>query len=280
MPALSSLARGFSRVISCIMSVFRYILFLAVLLSYARSAEAVVYQYFDDQGTLIITNVLPGQKPPPRLPYEKAQSAPVQKFREADLDFRNDVSYDFYPVRAHTFQEAVMATNMYGPFDNAENKRFAAQTRWNVGWAYKMDSNYRVERRHVYASLKLYDVEFSSNITVLLPALTEDSALSDHDFMLWEEFVRGLLAHEHDHVALIRDASYREDAIRNITSIRELTLDYNPAAVTEDAIRDAVQEKTAQIGHALIREIKERNDEYDRVTEHGLKPGMRQEFFR
>ncbi|MDA8433241.1 MAG: DUF922 domain-containing protein, partial [Nitrospiraceae bacterium] len=109
---------------------------------------------------------------------------------------------------------------------------------------------------------------------------TEDSVLSDHDFVIWQEFVRGLLSHEHDHVALIQDPSYRDDAVRRITAIRGLTLDYDPAAVTEDAIREAVQEKTAKIGHDLIREIKARNDEYDRVTEHGLKPGMRQAVFR
>ena len=32
------------------------------------------------------------------------------------------------------------------------------------------------------------------------------------------------------------------------------------------------------MGHNLMKEIKMRNDEYDRVTEHGLKPEMRDVF--
>ncbi len=256
------------------------ILLLAVLFLCARTAEAIVYQYFDEEGTLIVTNIQPGAKSPGPAPRDSYEPKSRQKYPDVMLSFRDDVNYDFYPVTAHTFQEAVMATSMNGPFDARENKRYAAQTKWNMGWSYSMRSTYRTEPPYVRVSLNIYDFRLRSDITVLLPILTEDSSLDEHDLMLWQKFVQVLLEHEHDHVALVKDASYRQEAMRRVSSISEITLDYDPAAVMEEAIKSAVEARTAKIGHDLIREIKSRNDEYDRLTEHGLKPEMRQAFFR
>ena len=266
------------------MRVLGFLSVFVIFFSLTGTSPAVVYQYFDDEGTLIVTNIPPGGKRPAPAADERREQETEQKpkaqYPAIRLDFKDDVYYDFYPVTAHTFQEAVMGTNMNGPFEARENKRYAAQTKWKMGWSYKLRSNYRIERPYVYVSPQIYDVQFRSDITVLLPALTEDSSLSAHDNMLWEKFVQGLLAHEHDHVALIKDASFRQEATRKMSALTEMTLDYDPAAVIEDAIRGAVEAQTAKIGHDLIREIKARNDEYDRLTEHGLKPEMRQVFFR
>jgi predicted secreted Zn-dependent protease len=262
----------------------RALSFFAFLFLFAGTSDAIVYQYFDDEGALIVTNIPPGGKKPVHAPDEargqETGQKPRAQYPDIRLDFSDDVDYDYYPVTAHTFQEAVMGTNMKGPFEARENKRYAAQTKWKVGWSYKLKSDYRLERPRVYVSPEIYDVQFRSDITVLLPALSEDSSLSEHDSMLWEKFVQGLLAHEHDHVALIRDPSYRDEAVRKMSGLGEMTLDYDPSVAVEDAIRSAVEAETAKIGHDLIREIKARNDEYDRLTEHGLKPEMRQVFFR
>jgi len=256
--------------------------FCLLLLFFARPAHAVIYQYFDDEGTLIVTNIPHGPEKAAPAPDRGGEQKiePGEKYTYAGLGFRDDVKYDFYPVRAHTFQEAVMATNMNGPFEAGENKRYAAQTKWNMGWSYKLRSTYVIERPYVRVSPEIYDFEFRSDITVLLPVLTEDSGLSAHDGILWEKFVRGLLDHEHDHVALIKDASFREETMREISAIKEITLDYDTSAALGDEIKSAVEARTAQIGHDLIRGIKKRNDEYDRLTEHGLKPEMRRIYFR
>jgi predicted secreted Zn-dependent protease len=266
------------------MRLFGVLSFFAVFFFLTGTSAAEVYQFFDDEGTLIVTNIPPGAKRPVPAPGEthgqETAQKPGNQYPDIRLDFSDDVYYDYYPVAAHTFQEAVMGTNMNGPFETRENKRYAAQTKWKIGWSYKLRSTYRIERPYVYVSPEIYDVRFSSDITVLLPVLTEDSSLSAHDRVLWEKFVQGLLSHEHDHVALIKDASFRQEAMRKMAALREITLGYDPAAVIEDAIRGAVEAQTAKIGHDLISEIKARNDEYDRLTEHGLKPEMRQVFFR
>ncbi len=266
------------------MRLFGFLSVFVIFFSLPGTSAAVVYQYFDDEGTLIVTNIPPGAKRPVPAPVETHEQetgqTPEKQYPGIKLDFLDDVYYDYYPITAHTFQEAVMGTNMNGPFETRENKRYAAQTKWKMGWSYKLRSTYAIERPYVYVTPEIYDVQFRSDITVLLPVLAEDSSLSAHDRMLWEKFVQGLLAHEHDHVALIKDASFRQEAMRKMSALGEMTLEYDPAAVVEDAIRGAVEAQTAKIGHDLIREIKARNDEYDRLTEHGLKPEMRQVFFR
>jgi len=253
---------------------------LTVLLLQAAMAHATVYQYFDEEGTLIVTNVPHRSKRLVPLPEKKVDRGYEQRSREIRLNFKDDVYYDYYPVSGKTFQEAVMSTNMNGPFEQKDNKRYAAQTKWNMGWSYKFSSSYKAGGSSVYVSLNIYDFEFRSDITVLLPALSEGSALNEHDLALWEKFVQGLLAHEHDHVALIQDASFRAEAKRKISSIRDLSLPYDPSMVLDQEIKNAVESQTAKIGHDLIMEIKGRNDEYDRLTEHGLRPEMRQGFFR
>jgi hypothetical protein len=128
--------------------------------------------------------------------------------------------------------------------------------------------------------VNIFDVEFKSVITVLLPALSEQCVLSENDLALWEKFVQKLLEHEHDHVALIKDPLFGDEAMKKISALRELTIDYVQGMVVDEAIKNAVESQTAKIGHDLIMEIKTRNDEYDRLTEHGMKPDMRSVFFR
>jgi predicted secreted Zn-dependent protease len=266
----ASSARG--NIIRNMRTAIRDILLLALLLCFARAAEAVIYQYFDEEGTLIVTNV-------PDL-SKKPFSQKEEIYHNVALKFRDDVSYEFYPVTGGTFQEAVMNANMTGPIETKDNRRYAAQTRWKIGWSYKLDSTYRIEDNRVRASMNLFDVEIKADIVVLLPALSGQTAFSEHDMALWEQFVQGLLDHEHDHVALIKEMFFRDEATRRIAALRELTLDYVPGMAVGEAIKKTVESRTAEIGHDLIREIRARNDEYDRLTGHGLKPEMRRIFFR
>jgi predicted secreted Zn-dependent protease len=254
------------------MRVFEGIAYFFLFFLFANTANAVIYQYFDEDGTLIVTNV-PEYSKKPAPPEE-------QKYRRSVLNFKDDVFYEFYPAIGGTFRQAVMNTQMSGPFEIKDNRRYAAQTKWNLGWSYKLNSSYRVEGAYVYVSVNIFDVEFKSVITVLLPALSEQYVLSENDLALWEQFVQKLLDHEHDHVALIKDPLFRDEAMKKISALRELTIDYVQGMVVDEAIRNAVESQTAKIGHDLIMEIKTRNDEYDRLTEHGMKPDMRSVFFR
>src|SRR5574340_230908 len=241
------------------MRLIKLFLLATLVILTAQPVHATVYQYFNEEGTLIVTDNPYGIKKPKPAP---AAVAP----QKINLRYREDVAYDYYPVTGKNFQELMSSTNSNGPYDTAEGKRYAGQTRWNIGWSYKFSSSYTIEGAYLYASLHIYDVEFLSDITVLIPQLQENRDLSHPDMKLWEQFSQRLLDHEHDHVKIIRDPFYRNDAIAKLSSIKQMTLAYDPRADIDTFIKDAVESETARIGHDLIMSIKKQNEEYDRLT--------------
>lgn len=247
-----------------------FLLAMVIILS-ACPAYATVYQYFDQEGTRIVTDNPYGIKKP--------RPVPAENYQDIKLRYRDDVSYDYYPVTGGNFQELISSTNMNGPFDPGDRKKYAGQTKWNIGWHYKFNSSYTVDGAYLYLSLNIYDIEFISDISVLLPGLPERTTLSYHDLKLWENFVQKLLEHEHDHVKIIKDPFYKNEALKKMSAIKQLTLAYDPGADLDTLIKDTLESETAQIGHDLIMTIKKQNVEYDRITEHGLKAEMRDIFF-
>jgi len=243
----------------------------AFLFVWTVPAQAAVYQYFDEEGTLVVTDN------PYHLKRPRAQQ--TARPRDLKLAYREDVSYDFYYVSANSIQDAIAAVRSNGPFNNRDNKTYAGETRWNMGWSYKFDSSSRIEGSSLYVSVNIYEMEFRSDIVVLLPALTENSALNPSDMQNWENFLKVLLEHEHDHVRIVKDPSYRDEAQTRIGAIREFVLPYDPAAGIDALVKSAVEAETARIGHDIIKKIKDRNDEYDRITEHGSKHFLRNSFF-
>ncbi|MBI5639589.1 MAG: DUF922 domain-containing protein [Nitrospirae bacterium] len=230
-------------------------------------AFATVFQYFDEEGTLIVTD----------NPFG------IKKSRTSDSRQpvnQGGIIYEYYPVSGNTFAEIMSSTNVRGPLDVKDNRRYAGQTRWNMGWTYRLESSYRIEDGNIIAALNVSDVEIRPDIRILLPALSEDAAPALHDRRLWEGFFQGLLEHEHDHVRLIKDPLPVGSALQKISGIRSLVIPYDPAYAPDEVIKNAVEAETARIGHDLLKEIKKRNDEYDRLTEHGLKPEKRVVFFQ
>jgi predicted secreted Zn-dependent protease len=253
------------------MYLIRNLLIAIIILFTASPAYATVYQYFDEEGTLIVTDNLSGtKKPGPRPPsYNTYQN----------IRYRDDVSYDFYSVTGKDFPELISSTNLNGPLDPVDRKKYAGQTKWNAGWSYSFNSSYKTDETYMNVSLDILDIEFMSEISVLLPVLQERTALSDHDLILWDHFVQRLLEHEHDHVKIVKDNVQRDDAVKKISAIKQLTLVYDPGVDPEKLIKDAVESETLRIGHDLIMTIKKQNEEYDRLTDHGLKAEMRNTFF-
>lgn len=247
-------------------AIFFAVFFLSPLLVYAD-----VFQYFDQDGTLIITDRPPGLgRPGP---------GHVVGTKNIKLEYREDVYYDYYPVKGGNFQEVVHSVSINSPFDKKENKSYPAQTRWNLGWSYKFDCSYQIEDSFIHVFLNIYAVDFRSDITVVLPMISGDTELNSHDLKLWEDFMQRLLSHEHDHVRITKDPLYQDEALNEISKLKELIFLYEPHSDIDSVIRKAVEAETGKIGHDFIKAIKARNDEYDRLTEHGLKPEMRDVFF-
>ncbi|MHB8881447.1 MAG: DUF922 domain-containing protein [Thermodesulfovibrionales bacterium] len=254
---------------------------LLLLMLLPASSRAEVFQYFDDQGTRIVTDNPYGVKRPrPRQDPVPAVHARGPNLSPAYIpEYINDTSYDYYPVSGGSFQEVVESAMAQGPLDQLDGKRYPGQTRWSLGWAYKFEASHKREGAYLHAFIRIYDFAFRSDIAVLLPRLAPESRLPGHDLMLWDNFVKGLLDHENDHVRITRDPSYQAEALRKISAVRELFIPYDPLPDPQTLVKDAVEAETARIGYALIRTIKAKNDDYDRVTEHGLRPELKAVFF-
>jgi len=254
-----------------------------MFLSFCSSiAFAEVFQYFDEDGTLIITDNPFGtkkKKPHTNINIQK-ESIPNEIIaKELKSSLIEDVIYDYYPVNAKNYHDAVNSTSLNGPYDEKENKTYAGQTTWNLGLSYKYDYSHQIAGQQVNIFTNIYDVEFRSYISVLLPALSENSALSGQDMEQWNSFLYGLLEHEHDHVRIVREPSFRDEAIQKISSLKEFTFKYDPSSNLDELIRNTVESETGKIGCDMSKKIKKLNDEYDRLTDHGLKPEMKGVFF-
>jgi len=255
------------------MHLIRTFLAVIVIALSAAPASATVYQYFDEEGTLIVTDNLFGtKKSVPLTPSDNT-------YRDIKLSYRDDVSYDFYPVTGKDFPELISSTNLNGPLDPVDRKKYAGQTKWKTGWSYTFNSSYTIDDTYLYADVDILDIEFMSGISVLLPVLQERTSLSNHDLILWDHFVQKLLEHEHDHVKIVKDPVYKDEAAKKISAIKQLRLAYTPGDNLDTLIKGAVESETLRIGHDLIMKIKKQNEEYDRITDHGLQAEMSAAFF-
>ncbi len=258
-----------------------FIIALISSLVLSRPAPAQLYQYFDEEGTRIVTDDPYGTKKKTPYHYRDAekqrQGVPQQNIR---LNFRDDVFYDFYPVTGRSLHELVVATDSLGPFDAKEGRRYAAQTQWRFGLSYQLDYSYRRQGDLVTAQVSVHDIDFRPDITVLLPELSDPQLLPSHELKLWEQYVQRILAHEHDHVRILQDPRFRREIVDGISWIRELSFSAPDDGRQDEAVRRTVDARVTLVVHEHIRMIKQLNDAYDDVTDHGRKPDMRDAFFQ
>jgi len=253
------------------MKLIRGALFFTVLLLSPLPVNADVFQYFDQDGTLIITDT-PHPADRPRVLRDRASKGIKAEYKEG-------VYYEYYPVTGSNFQELMQYTSMNGPFDDREGRRFPAVTRWKFGWSYKFDYSYKTEEALIHAAVNISSVDFQSDITVVLPMIAENTVLNSNDLNAWNSYVQQLLAHEQDHVKIITDSTYKDKASKAISGLKAIDIPHEQGSDIDELVKKAVEAETGKIGHDILKEIKRRNDEYDRITEHGLKPKMREVFF-
>lgn len=258
------------------MKVPKPLLIVLFCLVIVHTAHAVVFQYFDEEGTLIVTDDPFGTKKRDRQQYHRKQN----RNNNVRLDFREDIAYEFYEVSGNSIYDAMGATDRVGPFDSREGRHYAGQTRWNFGLSYNINFHYRLEGDRIVASVQISDIDFRSDITVILPTLSDSSRFESPDSNAWEGFLRELAEHEHDHVRIIQEPRFIQEVIFGISGIRELTLPYQVDENAETVLKGAIESKVAAVAHEVMRKIKQKNDEYDTVTDHGRKPERRHAFFQ
>jgi len=258
------------------MKTVQLLIILLFSLLIVHTAHAEIFQYFDEEGTRIVTDDPFGTRKRHRQQYHRKQN----RNNKVGLNFRESVAYDFYEVSGQNIHEAISATDRVGPFDSREGRHYAGQTRWNFGLSYDLDFSYQFDGGTIRVALQIHNIEFRSDITVILPMLADENRFDPHDFRVWEDFLKQLAEHEHDHVRIIQEPRFRQEAISGISGIRELTLSYQDNENAEAMVKGAIESRVGAVAHDSIREIKKKNDEYDGLTDHGRKPELRNAFFQ
>lgn len=262
------------------------------------SASSAVYQFYDSEGTLIITNKkgdLPldgayrvlssrqakptGRKPLRALPSTvRIVSRPAPEFI-ADRGVEG-VRFKYYEVCGRTAREAIHQSVERGPYDQREGRGYPGQTKWSLGWSY--DYSYEMSQDSqpgaVLARAEVYNVEVYADVEVLLPKLSSGCTLPPNEMAIWKRSMDSLRRHELDHVNLVMNQDALQGMADSIAGMRDYSFTHSGAI--ESDLRRAVQADTHDDGVPWIRWIKDLNDEYDRVTEHGLKPEYRDDFFK
>ena len=265
----------------------------------AEGKADTVYQFYDEEGTLIVTNRpedLPGGSAARiRVSYHRAPTGrpPVAAVPSTLTILRKEpppvppqsllaeaVRFKYYDVCGRTAAEALHRTRVLGPYDAAEGERFSGQTRWSLGWSYDytFEVHSGVAGGAARVSAEVYDVSIYSDVEVLLPRLSETCFMNSGEREIWQRAMESLKGHEMDHVSLVLHEEASQGMASSIAGTREYVF---PVGVNvESALRRAIQEDTHAAGIPWVRWIKQINDAYDDETRHGLAPENRATFFR
>jgi predicted secreted Zn-dependent protease len=118
--------------------------------------------------------------------------------------------------------------------------------------------SYRYEEQN--GNCKLKGASIASDITVLLPELSNTLGISDQVMARWQAFMAALRTHEQGHVDIILKSA------GSIKATFEAQQSAAPCATLESTLKGAVQRET-DVANAA-------NDAYDTQTNHGVKQGV------
>jgi hypothetical protein len=253
----------------------KYHIFSAVLLMLfsAGNAYPEIFQYFDQEGNYLSSSKIKSAEPVSRVHrYSVPEGVKLYK----------DITYEYYPVSGKTFLEIVNSTKENGPFNKKENRRFPTKSLWNVGWSYQFvySSAFDEESNKIHVAVEIYDVNIDYDITITLPTTIDDTSLNPIEKSLWKNYFQKLLEHEHNHVRIIKDDNAKNALIKYFEEIDYLIFDNISNTDIENTVAVYIKEETLKIGRAWVKQLKSRNDEYDRTSYYGKKQELRESFFK
>jgi|GEM_PF-3152028 len=274
-------------------------LLLILCLAPVTSEADTVYQFYDEEGTLIVTNRpgdLPsgssakilvshhrnptGRRPVSAVPSTVTILRKAPPPRPSESRLAEAVRFRYYEVCGSTAAEALHQTRILGPYDSGEGERFSGQTRWSLGWSY--DYTYEVHSDTsagtVRVSAEVFDVNVYSDVEVLLPKLDKTCRLDEREQAIWDRSMESLRTHEMDHVSLVLHDEASRSMADSIAGVRHY--EFPRGMNVDSAVRRAVRDDTHSAGVPWVQWIKRVNDDYDEVTRHGLVAERRDDFFR
>ena len=198
------------------------------------------------------------------------------------VDLRKNVSYEYYPVFAKTFSEAMKSTEENGPFRQDLKRRLPTKIVWGFGISFQYDYTYAVDEEDMttHVALGVREIKVSYNITVTLPALIDSTALNPIERGMWKAHFKQLLEHEYDHMDIIEDNAAKDEALAGLAGTDYLIFDYREDLDVDKAVDDYLRGEALEAAKVISNKTKERLREYDNLTGFGSKHGMRGSFFR
>jgi len=236
------------------MKKYAFPVLFCLILTAAGSAEGEVVQRFDASGNLTSARTIPRM-----LTARKSHKYSIPE----GLELRSDTAYEFYPVFGKTFAEIVKSAEENGPVNKKTRKRQPSAFDWSLGWSYQYaySTEYDEENDKVHCDIAIHDIILFNDITITLPALTDDSALNPIEKDLWKNYVARLLEAEHGRAKIIKD-DMKEIILQRMGEITYLMLEPEQADTAEKAVERYVREETARIGKEVIQQILQKLEQY------------------
>lgn len=256
----------------------RCVILLSILLMFSFTGSAypgVTTLHFDSDG-----NLTSADRRKSLLPLSHSSGTSRYSIPEG-VELMKDIRYEYYPVFGKTFANIVKSAEENGPFDRNKKRRFPSTYEWNLSLSYQIEYEHELEEetQKVHAAIEVYDVKITNAITITLPTLIDDTALNPIEKNLWKNYFSRILEHEHDHVRIIRDDNSKNAFL---DSLSELYLIFDSAGGIDidRKVSLYVREETAKLAREWIKKLKERLEDYDRITGHGAKQEQRGTFFK
>ncbi|MDA8104889.1 MAG: DUF922 domain-containing protein [Nitrospiraceae bacterium] len=248
------------------------LLLLSIL---AQPSYAAISQsfYFDQEG-----NPLSGG--PAAVPSDSSQTSLSSV--PTGVVLRRGIVYEYYPVNGKSFSEIVTSVQENGPYIAGAKRRLPTRMKWRFGISYEYDFTSALDEEDtaVHVSLEVKDIKVTYGITVTLPSLIDNTSLNPIERNLWKNLFLQFLEHEYDHVDIIEDIATADEAKKSLAEINYLIFDYRDGLDIDNTIGTFLKDETAKAAKEMSRNIRERLNEYDRLTDFGNKHSLRDSFFR
>ena len=195
---------------------------------------------------------------------------------------RRGIVYEYYPVNGKSFSEIVTSVQENGPYIAGAKRRLPTRMKWRFGISYEYDFTSAMDEEDtaVHVSLEVKDIKVTYGITVTLPSLIDNTSLNPTERNLWKNLFLQFLEHEYDHVDIIEDSATADEAKKSLAEINYLIFDYSNGLDIDNTIGTFLKDETAKAAREMSRNIRERLNEYDRLTDFGNKHSLRDSFFR
>lgn len=157
------------------------------------------------------------------------------------------VRTNYYPVTGRTWTELRQSMSTARPWKNGPP--LDGRTDWHVQWQFHLEETAQGAR------LRSFDL--TTTVTITLPSWQAPADADPALVETWKRFFANLKRHEEGHLAIARQAAaavrQRIRPIQQAPTLRQLTDQLNAAA------------------RAALAEFRDRDAEYDRITQHGLR---------